>query len=67
MADIDVVPKGRSHVWLWVVLAIVIALIIIWALAGGSTTTAPTTGELQQDRTPVVAQVPITDQTLRFV
>jgi hypothetical protein len=33
MADIDVVPKNRSNVWLWVVLAI-IAIAAMWVLAG---------------------------------
>ena len=34
MADIDVVPKQRSNVWLWIVLAIVVIAVIFWALAG---------------------------------
>jgi len=33
MADIDVVKKG-SHLWLWIVLAIVIALVLWYVLAG---------------------------------
>jgi len=33
MADIDVVKKG-SHVWLWIILAIVVALILWYVLAG---------------------------------
>ena len=36
MADIDVVPKHRSNVWLWVVLAIVVIVCLIWAFAGAS-------------------------------
>ncbi len=38
-ADIDVVPKHRSHAWLWVVLAIIVIALIIWAIAGHSHTT----------------------------
>ena len=41
MADIDVVKKG-SHTWLWVLLAIVIALILWFVLSGSHGTTAQT-------------------------
>jgi hypothetical protein len=34
MADIDVVPKHRSNMWLWIVLAIVAVAIIAWVFAG---------------------------------
>jgi hypothetical protein len=34
MADIDVVPKHRSNTWLWIVLAIVVIAVLIWAFAG---------------------------------
>ncbi len=40
MADIDVVPKHRSNVWLWIVLAIIVLALIIWAIAGRAHTTA---------------------------
>jgi len=40
MADIDVVPKHRSNTWVWIVLALVVAAILIWAFAGHSTRTA---------------------------
>jgi len=40
MADIDVVKKG-SHTWLWILLAIVIAL-ILWFVLSGSGRTAQT-------------------------
>ncbi len=40
MADIDVVPKHRSYTWLWIVIAIVVLALIIWALAGRSHSTA---------------------------
>jgi hypothetical protein len=42
MADIDVVKKG-SHVWLWIVLAIVIAL-VLWYVMAGSRTRSATAG-----------------------
>ena len=31
MADIDVVPKSRSNMWVWVILAIVVVAVIIGA------------------------------------
>jgi hypothetical protein len=43
MADIDVVKKG-SHTWLWIMLAIVIALILWFVLSGSRGT--PQTGML---------------------
>jgi len=30
MADIDIVPKQSSHVWLWVILAVVIVALAFW-------------------------------------
>jgi hypothetical protein len=39
MADIDVVPKRRTNVWIWVVAAIVLALIVMAMMgvfSGGS-------------------------------
>jgi hypothetical protein len=41
MADIDVVPKHRNYVWLWIVLAIIVIALLIWAFRG---TGAQTTG-----------------------
>jgi hypothetical protein len=41
MADIDVVKKG-SHLWLWIMLAIVIALILWFVLSGSQGRTAQT-------------------------
>jgi hypothetical protein len=35
MADIDVVPKRRSLTWVWILAAIVIAL-ILWAMLGNN-------------------------------
>ena len=40
MADIDVVPKHRSNAWLWIVLAIVVIALLIWAFAGRTHTAA---------------------------
>jgi len=39
MADIDVVPKRRTNVWVWIVLAIVIVAILWIALGSRRTTT----------------------------
>ena len=43
MADIDVVPKRRTSMWLWVILAIVI-IAILW-VAMGSRSAAPRSGQ----------------------
>ena len=37
MADIDVVPKGRTNVWLWIVLAIVVVAVLWWAFGRNHT------------------------------
>ena len=34
MADIDVVPKHRSSMWVLIVLAIVVIAVLVWAFAG---------------------------------
>jgi len=34
MADIDVVPKQRSLTWMWILAAIVIVALLMWALMG---------------------------------
>lgn len=44
MADIDVVPKRRTNIWLWIVLAIVV-VVVLWMLMAGGTNT-PRTGRL---------------------
>ena len=41
MADIDVVKRG-SHVWLWIILAVVVALILWYVLAGARVAPAQT-------------------------
>lgn len=43
MADIDVVPKKRSRLWLWIIAAIIIAL-IIWAIVAGTQPAPPRQG-----------------------
>ena len=46
MADIDVVPKRKSgSAWLWIVLAIVAVLIVMWMVMGAnpSDVTSPAT------------------------
>jgi bacteriorhodopsin len=43
MADIDVVPKRRTSVWLWVILAIVV-IAILW-IAMGNRSGAPRSGQ----------------------
>jgi bacteriorhodopsin len=43
MADIDVVPKRRTSMWLWVILAIVV-IAILW-MAMGSRSGAPRSGQ----------------------
>jgi len=53
MADIDVVPKHRSNTWLWIVLAIIVIALIIWAFAGRSHTTT----ELRQSPLPLAGAV----------
>jgi hypothetical protein len=37
MADIDVVPKRKTNVWIWIVLAIVV-LAVLWMMLGGRNT-----------------------------
>jgi len=39
MADIDVVPKRRSLTWVWILAAIVILALVVWALTGNRSST----------------------------
>jgi len=39
MADIDIVPKHRSNTWIWIVLAIVVIGLVIWATMGRGSAT----------------------------
>lgn len=41
MADINVVPKKRTSAWVWIVVAIVVALIVWAVLAGSNAPTQP--------------------------
>jgi drug/metabolite transporter superfamily protein YnfA len=34
MADIDVVPKNKSRTWMWLILAVVIVGLLVWAMTG---------------------------------
>lgn len=47
MADINVVPKKRTSVWVWIMVAIVVAL-IVWAIMSGTTTPTQPVGWLDQ-------------------
>ena len=54
MAEIDVVPKKRTNVWMWIIAAIVVA-VILFALMGAFSDDAPNrVGELMKSR-PVIA------------
>jgi bacteriorhodopsin len=47
MADIDIVPKKRTGTaWLWIVLAIVAAVLIMWMLMGRSPSRTTRSGSL---------------------
>ena len=46
MADIDVVPKPKSNVWLWYVLAAVVVAVILFMLFGGRSDASRSVGEL---------------------
>jgi bacteriorhodopsin len=46
VADIDVVPKKRTSVWLWIIIAIVGALIVFALLGGFAGTETTRTGEV---------------------
>jgi hypothetical protein len=41
MADIDIVPKQRSYLWLWILLALVILAVLWYAFAGGTDEVVP--------------------------
>ena len=46
MADIDVVPKPKSNVWLWYILAAIVVAVILFMLFGGRSDASRTVGEL---------------------
>ena len=45
MADIDIVQKKSSSVWLWVVLGILALAVLFWFLWGGTDPTTTTVGQ----------------------
>jgi hypothetical protein len=47
MADIDVVPKKGTNIWLWIILAIVLA-VILFALMGSFSGGSDRVGELMK-------------------
>jgi hypothetical protein len=40
MADIDVVPRRRTNLWLWILVLIALA-VVLWFVIGPDATTAP--------------------------
>jgi hypothetical protein len=58
MADIDVVPKSRRNVWLWIILAIVVAL-IIWAIVAGTNRNAAGRVGMVTHGTPMAVVAPV--------
>lgn len=52
MADIDVVKKGSS-LWLWIILAIVIALALWFMMSGGGSTANGTGSSLAPQHQPL--------------
>jgi hypothetical protein len=51
MANIDVVKKG-SHLWLWIMLAVVIAL-VLWFVLGKSSRGPAQSGSIERTVPPV--------------
>jgi hypothetical protein len=45
MADIDVVPKPKSNVWLWYILAAIVVAVILFMLLGGRSDASRAVGE----------------------
>ena len=62
MADIDVVPRHRSS-WIWIVLAIVVIGLIIWALVGRT----PSAAQLNPIPADHVLNVLIATDSMRLV
>ena len=46
MADIDVVPKRRTNIWLWIVLPIIVALVMLALMGGFSNDAANRVGKI---------------------
>lgn len=49
MADIDVVPKRGTKLWLWVIVALVI-LVVLWMMLGRGP--SPASGRMHDSGTP---------------
>ena len=50
MADIDVVPKKKTSLWLWIIAAIIVA-VIVFMLLGGVSDSPNGVGELRDTLT----------------
>jgi bacteriorhodopsin len=46
MAEIDVVPKSRSNIWLWIIVALIVVAILWVVMSRMSGTSANRVGEL---------------------
>jgi uncharacterized membrane protein YhaH (DUF805 family) len=46
MADINVVPKKRSSVWMWVILAVIVALVLFMLMGAFSNEAANELSEM---------------------
>ncbi len=46
MADINVVPKKRSSVWMWVILAVIVALVLFMLMGAFSNDAANELSEM---------------------
>ena len=44
MADIDVVPKRHTSVWIWVIAAILVAVVLFFLFSMGGDQTRPVSG-----------------------
>jgi hypothetical protein len=55
MADIDIVPKHRSYLWLWIVIALIILAVLWYVLAGNGTPGNGTLGTPQTLLAPAAA------------
>jgi len=56
VADIDIVPKRKSSTWLWILLAIIVAIALMWVLTKRDT--APRSGSIPQPGHWLVAAMP---------
>jgi len=56
MADIDVVPKRRTSLWVWIILAIVVVA-ILWIALGSRPATTRTGRNIDRPAAPVFSVV----------